>query len=103
MISFDTSELNRIVVEWNSMKTSIIKPKLQRRKQGPGYLYRLRLVEESDDDIPIWKKLDTCCIWAENQLEDWPECNRVSWDMWDFKHQKDAEKFITMFYLKWAH
>jgi hypothetical protein len=98
LISFDTTELNRIVNTWHSMNTSIIKPKLRRS----GDCYRIRLVEESDDDFPVWKKLDNCCIWAENQLKNWPDCNRKAWDMWDFKHQKDAEKFITMFYLRWA-
>jgi hypothetical protein len=26
---------------------------------------------------------------------------RMAWDMWDFKHRRDAEKFLTVFHLAW--
>ena len=45
--------------------------------------------------------LDKCVIWTEEKLQDWPECVRMAWDMWDFKHREDAEKFITLFHLSW--
>ena len=46
--------------------------------------------------------LDEKCVWAADQLELWPDCRRVAWDMWQFKYRKDAAKFKTLFTLKWA-
>ena len=46
--------------------------------------------------------LDEKCVWAADQLESWPDCCRVAWDRWQFKHRKDALKFRTLFTLKWA-
>jgi hypothetical protein len=40
--------------------------------------------------------------WTTEQLSTWPDCRRISWDMWEFKRRKDAEKFKTLFILKWA-
>ena len=84
------------------MDRSTIKPTLHRRAYGRRY--RLQLVEDfgSVDDagnhMPS-RNLDDCVKWVEEKLKDHPECNRMSWDMWDFKHRKDAEKFITLFHL----
>lgn len=47
-------------------------------------------------------KLDERCNWASEQLESWPDCKRVAWDRWEFKHLHDAQKFKTLFTLKWA-
>lgn len=47
-------------------------------------------------------ELDEKCVWAADQLNSWPDCHRVSWDRWQFNHRKDAEKFRTLFTLKWA-
>ena len=46
-------------------------------------------------------KLDERCKWASEQLESWPNCKRVAWDRWEFKHLHDAQKFKTLFMLKW--
>lgn len=102
MIAFN--DLDKIVSKWVDMNESIIKPTLHRRAHGPNYWYRLQLVEEHDDDIRLATpaKLDNCVRWTEDKLKEWPDCNRKAWDIWDFKHRKDAEKFITMFYLRWA-
>ena len=41
------------------------------------------------------------CAFVEEKLKDWPNCNRMAWDMWDFKSRREAEKFITLFHLSW--
>lgn len=46
--------------------------------------------------------LDARVIWAAHQLETWENVSRQSWDMWHFKHKRDAEKFITLYNLKWV-
>ena len=42
------------------------------------------------------------CAWCEDQLDTWPDV--IQWDptRWLFKNRHDAEKFITLYYLKWA-
>ena len=98
-------ELEAIVAGW-ATRDSVIKPTLHRRASGPNYWYRLQLVEEfgtvddAGNSYPT-KKLDECVDWVEEKLKDWPNCNRMAWDMWDFKHRKDAEKFLTVFHLSW--
>ena len=93
--------------KWNE-RSSVIKPTLHRRANGPNYWYRLQLVEDFGVvDVEDWnampsRKLDDCVKWVEEKLKDWTDCNRMSWDMWDFKHRTDAEKFLTMFHLSWA-
>lgn len=54
---------------------------------------------------PIWSnpgKLDERVDWALSQLSSWPEVKRMSHDMWYFKRKRDAEKFQTLYNLKWA-
>jgi len=46
--------------------------------------------------------LDHRVIWAAAQLETWDNVSRQAWDMWHFKHKRDAEKFITLYNLKWT-
>jgi hypothetical protein len=91
-------DLQAVMFQWND-RLSVIKPTLHCR----GNTYRLQLVEESND---VYVKhpgltLDHCVKLVEEKLKDWPDCNRMAWDMWDFKHRKDAEKFITLFHLSW--
>jgi hypothetical protein len=48
------------------------------------------------------KEFDVSIFWATKQLATWPNCRRIAWDRWQFKTRKDAEKFKTLFILKWA-
>ena len=63
--------------------------------------YEIRIHEEHGV-VFEFGDLDEKCVWAANQLESWPDCRRVAWDRWQFKHHKDATKFKTLFTLKWA-
>lgn len=40
--------------------------------------------------------------WAAEQLEDWKFVSRQSYHHWAFMRKLDAEKFITLFNLKWS-
>lgn len=105
MNAFD--ELDKVIKEWAKMTISTIKPTLHRRGNGPNYWYRLQLVEDwgtvNDAGITAMPSgsLDKCVKWVEEKLKDWPNCNRMAWDMWDFKSRREAEKFITLFHLSW--
>jgi hypothetical protein len=97
------NDLQAVMFKWKD-RLSVIKPTLKRRANGPNYWYRLRLVDETDEGTPnTWynQQFDECVNWTTEKLQDWPNCKRMSHDMWDFKHRKDAEKFITLFHLSW--
>lgn len=93
-------DLQAVMFRWRN-RDFVIKPTLHCR----GNTYRLQLVEEWDQDEYVKHPgltLDHCVKLVEEKLKDWPNCNRMAWDMWDFKSKKDAEKFITLFHLSWA-
>ena len=96
-------DLQSIMFEWKK-QTSVIKTTLIRRAKGPNYWYRLQFIDESDPDVSRgWydQQFEDCIKWAEKTLETWPDCHRGSFDIWDFKQRRDAEKFLTVFHLSW--
>ena len=53
----------------------------------------------------VWEnpgKLDERVNWALEQLDTWSDVRRMAHDMWYFKRKHDAEKFQTLYNLKWA-
>ena len=86
-------------------------------EQGPRYVpiltyidkkrvWEIRIHEQWHDGINYGTTesgmaLDTRCTWCESQLRKWPDVDRWSWQQWHFKNRHDAEKFITLYYLKW--
>ena len=91
-------ELQAVLFKWPTMYQSTIKPTLHLRESR---WWRLQLVEESDNRNFYNQNLDIRVNWTEEKLKDWSDVKRMSWTMWDFKHRKDAEKFITLFHLSW--
>lgn len=56
-------------------------------------------------NIPDWAdsgNLDERVNWSIDQLQEWPGVRRMAYDMWHFKRKRDAEKFQTLYNLKWA-
>jgi hypothetical protein len=92
-------DLQAVMFKWKSQK-SVIKPTLHLRESN---WWRIQLVEETDEEYVKHPGLtfDHCVKFVEEKLKDWPNCKRMAHDMWDFKHRKDAEKFITLFHLSW--
>jgi hypothetical protein len=95
-------DLQAVMFQWKD-QLSVIKPKLHLRESK---WWRVQLVEDfgtvddAGNSMPS-RNLDDCVKWVESQLTDWPDSKRMAWDMWDFKHRKDAEKFVTLFHLSW--
>lgn len=46
--------------------------------------------------------LDTRCDWSAEQLRNWTGTTRLSYQEWKFCNRITAEKFLTIFNLKWA-
>ena len=55
----------------------------------------------SDDHAFSSSYLDDAVDWASVELVKW-KCNRTAYDTWQFKSKQDAEKFRTLFLLKWT-
>jgi hypothetical protein len=68
----------------------------------------ITLKEQSEyphTDALLWNnpgRLDERVGWALEQLSTWPNVRRMAHDMWFFKRRRDAEKFQTLYNLKWA-
>ena len=102
MSAFD--DLQAVIFQWRDQGNLMIKPKIFRRAKGPNYCYRLQFVDESDPkSSQSWYnlKFEDCMQWTEKSLKTWPDCYRKTFDTWDFKQRRDAEKFITVFHLAW--
>ena len=50
-----------------------------------------------------YSNLDSRCEWAAEQLHNWKFVTRLSHQEWKFLRRRDAEKFITLYNLKWAY
>lgn len=99
-MQIDYGPLKTAMKTWGDNMNNIVKPMLQQLENG----WRIQLVEEDGSELVKYffnQKFDDCVNWAAAQLRSWPECRRMAWDMWDFTHREDAEKFITLFHLSW--
>jgi len=91
--------LEQVLRGWRS--ESSIKPTLV-HATGPNWI--LTLTEEWPDDLNHGSThlLDDCVEWATEKLQPNSKCTRIAWNIWNFKTKKEAEKFLTMFYLSWT-
>ncbi len=90
---------------WDKMQNTKIHADLSQR----GRYWCISLQEDLPQEIPYGHKwehdignLDERVDWSCKQLESWPEVRRMAHDMWFFKRKRDAEKFQTLYNLKWA-
>lgn len=49
-----------------------------------------------------YSKLSERIKWTEEQLDNWRLVSRQSYHHWAFMRRADAEKFITLFNLRWT-
>ena len=88
-----------------------IGPKVKAALRKVNLSWRVRIEEDWENTpdhehnfyfITDYSNLDVRCEWADQQLTTWKTATRLSHQEWKFSKQKDAEKFITLFNLKWA-
>jgi hypothetical protein len=97
-----TQTLDQVMMQWSKLNEAIIKPQLI-KASGRGWLLSINEHWQSVDDAgnPYHSSnLDEQIKWAVEQLED--KARRIAWNIWKFKNKRDAEKFITVYYLVWA-
>jgi hypothetical protein len=70
--------------------------------------WRVRLEEDWNNEeiggmyyTVDYQNLDERCEWASQQLATWKSATRLSHQEWKFSKRVDAEKFITLFNLRW--
>lgn len=49
-----------------------------------------------------YSNLDSKCEWSAEQLKTWRFVVRLSHQEWHFLNRRQAERFVTLFNLKWA-
>lgn len=76
------------------------------QKKGSKTLLQLTEIWSNDDHVYYVTersdRFDDYVAWTEEQLRTWKSVRRTAWDQWLFTRQKDAEKFVILFNLKWA-
>ena len=82
-------------------------PKMYTELKAKGSRWEVRLQEAWDTNLdyqPVLggDKLGETVEWAVDQLKSWKNVRRMSYDTWQFKYKKDAEKFRTLFILQWT-
>ena len=93
--------LDRIVQGW--VKIRLENSKLFTgvvRREGKWALTIDEIVEGEEHYTS--EKFTACIDWTISTLTTWPDCTRMGYDTWYFKYKRDAEKFNTLFQLKWA-
>jgi hypothetical protein len=94
------NQLEQVLRSWK-MSEPTIRPEIS-HASGPNWI--LTLHEDWPDDFNHGSSslLDDCVDWTHDKLNTWAGCNRLAWNMWRFNNKKEAEKFLTVFYLSWA-
>jgi hypothetical protein len=95
------STLEQVMMGWTKLREASIKIEL--KKSGRGWMLTIfedwQSVDDAGNSFPS-SNLDEQVNWVTEHLEG--RAVRLSWNMWKFKNKRDAEKFITMYYLVWA-
>jgi hypothetical protein len=65
-------------------------------------LYERRAQLLSNNQVAIEGYNNDMFIWVHNTLDKWKNVEIVGVELYQFENKKEAEKFITLFNLKWA-
>lgn len=101
------SMLKLLVPEYDILKETMhtgskIVPNLVNVKNKWTVKLQEEWIVDSDFRPITTDNLSEAVDWTINQLKNWTTVRRTSYDIWEFKSKKDAEKFQILFNLKWA-
>lgn len=74
-------------------------------RKGRYWRVTLQDSHQSAEWTPVWidpGAVDERVNWTSEQLLHWSGVRRMAYDMWYFQHKRDAEKFQTLYNLKWG-
>jgi len=105
-----TSVVSQLVSNYDDLKEVMeTGPKIIAKLHKVNLQWRVRIEENwTDTDIgdqyytADYSNLDARCKWSEEQLASWKFAIRLSHQEWKFFTKRQAEKFVTLFNLKWA-
>jgi hypothetical protein len=105
-----TQVLEQINPEYRALKFIVdFGPEVKATLRKVNLSWRVRLEEDWDNEevgeiyyTADYQNLDKRCEWASQQLATWNTATRLSHQEWKFSKRADAEKFITLFTLKWT-
>jgi hypothetical protein len=93
--------LEKVVNQWIRDRLENTRLFLATVRRGRKWSLTIDEIVEGEDHYNSTKWTDAI-NWTVTTLGTWPNCTRMSYDTWDFQHKRDAEKFTTLFQLKWA-
>jgi hypothetical protein len=84
-------------------------PKVRAILEHKNFRWRVKVEEDWGDSsighmyyTATYTNRDVCVDWTAEQLSKHRFVNRISFDQWAFLRKRNAEKFITLFNLRWA-
>lgn len=95
-MNYDFTELDRAVRSWRRNNPKV---KISNTKTSSGWIVCIYADVEDQDDFYEHKDLNKYVNWASSQLEYWPDVCKTGYNIWIFAHERDAEKFVTLFSL----
>jgi hypothetical protein len=105
-----TQMLERLEPEYPTLKSIVdLGPEVKAILRKVNLSWRVRLEEDWNNErigevyyTADYQNLDERCEWASQQLATWNTATRLSHQEWKFSKRVDAEKFITLFTLRWT-
>lgn len=102
MIQIQT--LEDVMNVWAESSAPAVRPHLYR---GRNRKWHVCLLEDNADNNYVGNQYNSSSYdkkinWMFQILENCKTAHRTAWNMWYFDSKRDAEKFITMYYLVWA-
>jgi hypothetical protein len=102
--------LHQLEPEYSTLKFIVENgPDVKANLRKVNLSWRVQLEEDWNDPnigevyyTADYKNLDDRCEWADQQLKDWKFATRLSHQEWKFLNKRQAEKFITLFNLRWT-
>ena len=70
-------------------------------KRGNSWVFHIVDFDENID-VPVVGNWTESIEWAEQQLKNYPRVVRMSYDMWYFERKIEAEKFQTLWMLRFS-
>ena len=97
--------LRHLMPDYDNVMAELQKgPKITANTIKKGRLWEVRIMEEEDPIVyfqTIASTLEDKIQWTTQQLGNWTNVTRMSYDRWYFRYKKDADKFVMLFNLKW--